>query len=47
VPGELEHRRETEKRAHGVPLPQGEIAALRALAARLGVDAAAFEGIST
>jgi LDH2 family malate/lactate/ureidoglycolate dehydrogenase len=46
VPGELEHRRETEKRAHGVPLPQGEVAALRDLAARLGVDAAALEGIA-
>ena len=46
VPGELEHRRETEKRAHGVPLPTTEVAALRDLAARLNVDAGALEGIS-
>jgi LDH2 family malate/lactate/ureidoglycolate dehydrogenase len=44
LPGELEHRRETEKRAHGVPLPRSDVAALTALAARLGVDAAALEG---
>jgi LDH2 family malate/lactate/ureidoglycolate dehydrogenase len=44
LPGELEHRRETEKRAHGVPLPPSDVAALTALAARLGVDAAALEG---
>lgn len=44
VPGELEHRRETEKRAHGVPLPRAEVAALQALAARLGVDAGVFGG---
>jgi LDH2 family malate/lactate/ureidoglycolate dehydrogenase len=40
LPGELEHRRETEKRAHGVPLPRAEVEALRALALRLGVDPA-------
>jgi LDH2 family malate/lactate/ureidoglycolate dehydrogenase len=44
VPGELEHRRETEKRAHGVPLPLADVAALRDLAARLNVDAGALEG---
>ncbi len=36
VPGELEHRRETEKRAHGVPLPTSDVETLRTLAARLG-----------
>jgi LDH2 family malate/lactate/ureidoglycolate dehydrogenase len=46
LPGELEHRRETEKRAHGVPLPQGDVAVLTALAARLGVDASCLEGTS-
>lgn len=46
VPGELEHRRESEKRAHGVPLPVAEVAALRDLAGRLGVDAAALDGIA-
>lgn len=46
VPGELEHRRETEKRLHGVPLPASEVAALAGLAERLGVDAGVFEGIS-
>jgi LDH2 family malate/lactate/ureidoglycolate dehydrogenase len=44
LPGELEHRRETEKRAHGVPLPRADAEALRALAARLGVAATALEG---
>jgi len=38
VPGELEHRRETEKRANGVPLPASEIETLLALADELGVD---------
>ncbi len=44
LPGELEHRRETEKRAHGVPLPRGEVAALSELAGRLGVDASCLIG---
>jgi LDH2 family malate/lactate/ureidoglycolate dehydrogenase len=44
VPGELEHRRETEKRASGVPLPRSEANDLRALAGRLGVDASALGG---
>lgn len=39
VPGELEHRRETDKRANGVPLPPADVDALALLAARLGVDA--------
>ena len=36
VPGELEHRRETAKRADGVPLDPETYEALRALAGRLG-----------
>jgi LDH2 family malate/lactate/ureidoglycolate dehydrogenase len=44
LPGELEHRREGEKRTHGVPLPRSDVAALTALAARLGVDADALQG---
>lgn len=46
VPGELEHRRESEKRSQGVPLPATEVAALTSLAERLGVDAGVFEGRS-
>ena len=37
VPGELEHRREAEKRAHGVPLPVAQFEELVALAGELGV----------
>ncbi|MEX2500827.1 MAG: Ldh family oxidoreductase, partial [Trueperaceae bacterium] len=37
VPGELEHRRESEKRAHGVPLPRTQLDDLHALARDLGV----------
>ena len=36
VPGELEHRREVAKRAHGVPLDRTTYEALRALGERLG-----------
>ncbi|MBA2668140.1 MAG: Ldh family oxidoreductase [Trueperaceae bacterium] len=42
VPGELEHRRETAKRADGVPLPQREVDDLVRLGADLGVDASAL-----
>jgi len=42
VPGELEHRREVEKRASGVPLPADDVRALVQLGADLGVDAAAL-----
>lgn len=42
VPGELEHRRETDKRANGVPLPADEIEALLALANDLGVAPVPF-----
>jgi LDH2 family malate/lactate/ureidoglycolate dehydrogenase len=42
VPGELEHRRETEKRRHGVPLPLAELEALMRLGDELGVDASAL-----
>lgn len=38
IPGELEHRRETDKRANGVPLPADEFETLVALAGELGVD---------
>lgn len=37
VPGELEHRREQEKRAHGVPLPIAEVTGLIDLGQELGV----------
>ena len=37
VPGELEHRRESAKRADGVPLEPGTFQALQALGERLGV----------
>jgi LDH2 family malate/lactate/ureidoglycolate dehydrogenase len=43
VPGELEHRRETEKRAHGVPLPERDLTALRRLGNELGVDTSLLE----
>lgn len=42
VPGELEHRREVEKRAHGVPLPTSDLSDLIALGDDLGVDAVAL-----
>lgn len=38
VPGELEHRRESQKRADGVPLEAETYEGLRALAERLGID---------
>lgn len=44
VPGELEHRRETEKRSHGVPLSHADVSALRDLASRLGVPTTIFGG---
>ena len=37
VPGELEHRRETEKRASGVPLDRAVYDDLRDLAGELGI----------
>ena len=37
VPGELEYRREKERRRHGVPIEDTRLAALRALGAELGV----------
>ena len=37
LPGELEHRREMEKRAHGVPLDASVFADLRALARELAI----------
>jgi len=42
VPGELEHRREADKRAAGVPLPQADLERLVALGDDLGVDAGAL-----
>lgn len=38
VPGELEYRREAEKRSKGVPLSPEDVTALVAMAAELGVD---------
>lgn len=43
VPGELEHRRELEKRANGVPIPASDVDALRQLASELGVAVDVFE----
>ena len=43
VPGELEHRREQEKRANGVPLPLAEVRSLMELGRELGVDAGALQ----
>jgi LDH2 family malate/lactate/ureidoglycolate dehydrogenase len=42
VPGEVEHRRELEKRAYGVPLPARDLDDLRALGDELGVDTSAL-----
>ena len=42
VPGELEHRREQQKRASGVPFPRADLDALIALGERLGVDTTAL-----
>lgn len=38
LPGELEHRREVEKRANGVPLAENVFAELQALAADLNIE---------
>jgi len=38
VPGEAEHRTREENREHGVPIPDGDAAMLRELAAELGLS---------
>ena len=38
LPGELEYRREQERRRHGVPIEDTRLAVLRALGAELGVE---------
>ena len=43
VPGELEHRREREKRATGVPLPETDLRDLVTLGEELGVDVNALQ----
>jgi LDH2 family malate/lactate/ureidoglycolate dehydrogenase len=38
LPGELEHRREVERRRHGAPIENGQLAELRALGEELGLE---------
>lgn len=42
VPGELEYLRETQKREHGIPLPNDEVEALQSLAEDLGISSDLF-----
>jgi LDH2 family malate/lactate/ureidoglycolate dehydrogenase len=42
IPGEIEHRRASEKRANGVPFPESDLQQLIELADRLGIDGGAL-----